>query len=49
MKGIALYWLGECHLRRGDEQAARAAFQESLEVDPSLQQPRDALSRLDPT
>lgn len=48
MKGIALYWLGECHLRQGDRDAARAAFEESLDVDPSLQQPRDALARLGP-
>jgi tetratricopeptide (TPR) repeat protein len=47
LKGIALYWLGECLLRQGDVVAARDAFLESLEVDPSLVQPRDALEKLD--
>lgn len=47
MKGIALYWLGECRLREGKPDEARDYFVESLEVDPSLTQPRAALERLD--
>lgn len=47
MKGIALYWLGECRLREGKPDEARDFFQEALEVDPSLNQPREALRRLE--
>ncbi len=46
MKGIALYWLGECRLREGKVDEARDFFQESAEVDPSLTQPKEALARL---
>ena len=46
LKAIALYWLGECYLRQSKTDAARDAFHESLDVDPSLQQPQDALNRL---
>lgn len=47
MKGIALYWLGECRLREGKIDEARDLFQESAEMDPSLTQPKEALTRLD--
>ncbi len=47
LKGIALYFMGEAYTRKGDLSAARDAFVESLEVDPSLQQPRDALAKLE--
>lgn len=46
LRGVALYWMGEAYLRKGDTAAAKDAFVESLEVDPSLKQPKDALSRL---
>lgn len=46
MKGIALYWWGECHLRNGEREAAQELFERSITVDPGLQQPRDALERL---
>ena len=47
MRGIALYWLGECRLREGKPDEARAFFQEAILVDPSLTQPKEALERLD--
>lgn len=47
MKGIALYWLGECRLREGKVDEARHFFREAIEVDPSLTQPKDGLDRLD--
>jgi hypothetical protein len=47
MKAIALYWLGECRVREGKPEEARDFFEESVEVDPSLTQPREALGRLD--
>lgn len=47
MKGIALYWQGECRVRQGKPDEARDFFQEAIEVDPSLTQPRDALLRLE--
>lgn len=47
MKGIALYWLGECRLREGKPDEARDFFQEAIEVDPTLNQPREALERLE--
>lgn len=47
-RAIALYYLGECYLREGKEPEARDAFVESLEIDPTLKQPQDALNRLAP-
>lgn len=46
-RALALYYLGECYLRQGKEDEARDAFVESLEIDPSLKQPQDALARLE--
>jgi tetratricopeptide (TPR) repeat protein len=46
-KAIATYYLGEAFLLQGKTDEARDAFQESLEIDPSLNQPAEALARLD--
>jgi tetratricopeptide (TPR) repeat protein len=45
-RALALYYLGECYLRQGNEEEAKDAFVESLEIDPSLKQPQEALERL---
>ncbi|GEM_PF-1619671 len=46
LKGIALYWLGECYLRENRIDEAKDSFCESLENDPTLSQPQEALNRL---
>ena len=46
-KALALYWLGECFVRLGKIAEAKDAFVESLEVDPKLVEPREALKRLE--
>jgi tetratricopeptide (TPR) repeat protein len=47
MKGIALYYLGECQWRMGELQTARETFRESIQADPALLQPKEALKRLE--
>jgi TolA-binding protein len=46
LRGLALYYLGECYLRQDDVTKARGAFAESVDADPSLKQAQDALARL---
>lgn len=46
-QALAIYWLGECYLREGKVDEARDAFVESIDLDPTLAQPTDALARLD--
>lgn len=45
-RAVALYYLGECFLLQGKREEALDAFQESIETDPSLTEPRQALERL---
>lgn len=46
LKAISTYYLGECYVLQGKLEEARDAFQESLELDPSLTEPHKALAKL---
>lgn len=46
LKAIATYYLGECYLLQGKVEEAKDAFQEAVELDPSLSEPQRALAKL---
>ncbi len=46
LRGVAIYYMGECYRRQGRIDEAKDAFVESLEIDPSLRQPQEALEEL---
>lgn len=46
LKAIATYYLGECYLLQNKTDEAKDAFQEAVELDPSLSQPQQALMKL---
>ena len=40
------YWLGECHLAKGDKASARQAFESALDFNPDHSEAKDGISRL---
>ncbi len=40
------YWLGECHLAKGDKASARQAFESALNFNPDHSEAKDGISRL---
>jgi tetratricopeptide (TPR) repeat protein len=46
LRALSLYYLGECYLRQEKNEEARDAFVESLEMDPTLRAPQEALARI---